>query len=309
MRLLRGRGDKYLLVINPVSRMGKGLRKALWLVSRLVIRRVDFEAVVTKTPGHAERIVAELDRPVDVVVAVGGNGTVLEIINGLMKRPPGDRPALAVMPAGRSNDFSNLIGVGESKRRALKYLLSADTTEVDLLHFNDRYAATVIGLGYDASVSDRAQYYKYFPVIRYIFAALFLILKKPPRLPMRIEHEKCVWEGEFLIVVIGHSRKYARHVRVFPGMRIDGGMMKVAAFRPGSRAFALAVLASAAVGLATTWPQVSVEQTDWVEITPGKTIKAQSDGDVFFVPEGQTLRVELARKALKVKTPMGRSRA
>ncbi|MHB8894659.1 MAG: diacylglycerol/lipid kinase family protein [Candidatus Geothermincolia bacterium] len=308
MRLLSGHGDKYLLVINPRSRMGKGLRKALWLISRLVIRRADFEAVVTRKPGHAEQIVAEFDQHCDVIVAIGGDGTVQEVINGLMRRPPEDRPLLAVVPAGRGNDFSHLIGVGDKKRRALKYLLAKDTTDVDLLRFNGRYAATVIGLGYDASVADRAQYYKVFPVTRYIFTALFLILKKPPKLQMTIEHEGGTWEGEFFIVVVGHSRKYARHVRVFPGMRIDGRTMKVAAIRPGPRIYALLVLASAAFGLATAWPQATVAETDWVEITPSTTVKAQSDGDVFYATGGQPLRIELVREALTVKTPMGNRR-
>ena len=223
MRLLRGSSDKYLVIINPMSRMGKGLRKALWLISRLVIRRIDFETVLTRTAGHAEKIVAELDHHIDAIVAIGGDGTVQEIVNGLMKRPPDDRPVLAVIPAGRGNDFARLIGIGKSKRKALQFLLAADVTEVDLLKFNGRYATNVIGLGYDASVADRAQYYKRFPLVRYVFAALYLIWKKPPRLAMRIEHEHGTWDGEFLIMVVGHTRKFARHVRIFNGLRVDGG--------------------------------------------------------------------------------------
>jgi diacylglycerol kinase (ATP) len=306
VRLRRGSSDKYLVIINPMSRMGKGLRKALWLISRLVIRRIDFETVLTRTAGHAEKIVAELDHHVDGIVAIGGDGTVQEIVNGLMKRPPDDRPVLAVVPAGRGNDFARLIGIGKSRRKALQFLLGADVTEVDLLKFNGRYATNVIGLGYDASVADRAQYYKRFPLVRYVFAALYLIWKKPPRLPMRIEHEQGTWDGEFLIVVVGHTRKFARHVRIFNGLRVDGGVMKIAAFRPGPRPLSLLVLASAAVGLATAWPQATVAETDWVEITPATTVKAQADGDLFYLPEGQTLRVELLRAALKVKTPIGK---
>ena len=175
MRLLRGPSGKYLLVINPVSRMGKGLRIALWTVARLVVRRVDFDAVVTKTPGHAERIVAEYKGHIDVVVAIGGDGTIQEVINGIMRRE--NRPALAVVPAGRGNDFCSLVGVGRSKRRALKYMLSPDITEVDLLKFNGRYAGTALGMGFDATVQHKSWHYKHWPVIRYLANALILILK------------------------------------------------------------------------------------------------------------------------------------
>jgi diacylglycerol kinase (ATP) len=299
VRLLRGNAGKYLIVINPMSRMGKGLRTALWVIARLVLRRVDFEAVLTKRAGHAEKIVAEYEGAVDVVVALGGDGTIQEVVNGIMKRD--QRPALAVFPAGRGNDFCYLMGFKKSKKKAFKAMLSKYEREVDLLKVNDRYASNVVGLGYDASVQEKAQNYKYFPVAHYIFAALYLIFKHPPKLQMHIEHANGTWDGEFLITVIGHTRKYARHIRMFPGLQMDGGVMKIAAFRPGSTWFALLVLALAGVGLCTRVPQCLKTETPWVEVTPGQTIKAQADGELFFVGQDETLRIELLRSALRVK--------
>lgn len=288
-----------------MSRMGKGLRKALWLIARLVIRRIDFDAVLTKQPGHAEKIVAEYQEPVDVVVAIGGDGTIQEVINGIMKREK--RPTLAVMPAGRGNDFCHLIGIGRSKRRALKYLLSPDTTQVDLLKFNDRYAGNVVGIGFDAAVQERSQHYKYLAVIRYLMSAVILILKGAQRVPMRIGFEGGTWDGDFFITVVGHTGKYARQIRMFPGLRIDGGRMKVAAFRPGGRLLALMVLFASGLSLHTYFPQVSVAESPWVEIRVGTTVKAQSDGDLFYIGQDETLRVELAKRALTVKAPLGKT--
>ena len=300
MRLLRGNAGRYLIVVNPVSRMGKGLRKALWVIARLVIRRVDFDAVLTTRAGHAEKIVAEYERNVDVVVALGGDGTIQEVINGIMKRD--QKPALAVFPGGRGNDFCYLMGFKKNKKKAFKAMLSDFEREVDLLKVNDRYASNVVGLGYDASVQEKAQHYKYFPVTRYIFAALYLIFKHPPKLQMHIEHANGSWDGDFLIAVIGHTRKFARHIRMFPGLKIDGGVMKVAAFRPGSTWYALMVLALAGVGLSTRVTECLTAETPWVEVTPGQTTKAQSDGELFFVGQGETLRIELVRSALRVKS-------
>ncbi len=300
MRLLRGRGGRYLLVINPMSRMGKGLRKSLWVIAHLVLRRVDFEAVLTKTAGHAEKIVAEYQGNIDVVVAIGGDGTIQEVINGIMKRR--QKPALAAFPAGRGNDFCYLTGIKRSKRKALKAMLSDHERSVDLLKIDGRYASNVVGLGYDASVQEKAQNHKYFPVTRYIITALILIFKHPPRLNMRIEHAGGTWEGEFLITVVGHTRKYARQIRMFPGLKMDGGVMKVAAFRPSSTLMAICVLALAGIGQCTKVPQCLKTETPWVEITPGQTTKAQYDGELFYVGQDQTIRIELVPAALRVKT-------
>lgn len=301
MRLLKPPDEKYLLIINPMSRMGRGLRRAFWLITRLVIRRADFDAVYTKRPGHAEKVVAEYEGPVDVVVAIGGDGTIQEVINGIMKRDR--RPVLAVMPAGRGNDFSTLVGVGTGKKRALSYILSPNTRQVDLLKFGSRYASNEVGVGLDASVQERAGRYKYLAVPRYLMTALYLILKGLPSYPMRIEHAEGVWSGDFLIAVAGHGRKYAKHIRLFPGLEIDGGRMKVGALLPGPRWLVLLILFSAglALPLDRMYSQVVMAESPWVEIEVEKTVKAQSDGDLFFIGQGEKLRIELVRHALTVK--------
>lgn len=300
MRLLRGPQGKYLIVINPMSRMGQGLRKALWIISRMVIRRIDFDAFLTKTSGHAERIVSGYQAPVDVVVAIGGDGTIQEVINGIMKRT--DSPALAVVPAGRGNDFCTMIGIGRSKRKALKYLLSDGVTRVDLLKFDDRYAGTVVGIGLDALIQEKSGHYKYLPVIRYVINAVLLILKGLDEIPMRIVYQGGSLEGRFFVAVVGHTRKYARQIRLFPGLEVDGGIMKFATGRLPGRFLMLVLFFSAGLGLTNLFPQVTNVETPWVEITVWETVKAQSDGDLFYLGKGDTLRVELARNAIAVKT-------
>jgi len=301
MQLLKAPDKKYLLIINPMSKMGRGLRRAFWLITRLILRRAYFEAAYTRRPGHAERIVSEFKEEVDVVVAIGGDGTVREVVNGLMKRKK--KSTLAVMPAGRGNDFASLIGIGKSKKRALSAILNGKNKEVDLLKFQDRYATNVVGLGYDASVQEKAGRYKYFAVIRYLIAAIILIIKGPVAYPMRIEHAKGSWEGKFFIVIIGHTRKYAKHIRIFPGLEIDGGIMRVAAIPPVNRLMALVILFAAGLGLAGRFRHVLMVDTPWVLVTPEKTTKAQCDGDLFYVGQGETLHVELKRAAITVRVP------
>lgn len=303
MRLLRGGADnKYLVVINPMSRMGKGLRIALWTIARLVLHRVDFEAVLTKRAGHAERIVAEYEAPVDVVVAIGGDGTIQEVLNGIKahQKPP----ALAVVPAGRGNDFCTLIGIGRSKRKALRYMLSPDTARVDLLRFNGRYATNIVGVGYDAMVQAKSQHYRFFPVIRYLLNAILILLRGYTGYRMKVRYEGGVAEGKYIIAVAGHTRKYARQIRLFPGLKIDGGVMKVAVIRStSSRILNVLLLFSAGMAFAHLFPPVRIIETPWVEIEVDETVKAQSDGDLFYLGPDETLRVDLVRKGLEIKAP------
>jgi len=107
--------------------------------------------------------------------------------------------------------------------------------------------------------------------------------------------------------VVGHSRKYARQIRLFPGLRVDGGVTKVTLVQWAGKFITLAMLFSAGMGFAGIYPWVEITESQWVEIETGDTVKAQSDGDLFFLGKGDRMRVELIRGALEVKTPFGKA--
>jgi len=67
-----GRWQRYLVVVNPVSRGGKALKEGVWLLKHLGRLGIRHDAFFTESPGHAERIVARWAEKADVVVAVGG---------------------------------------------------------------------------------------------------------------------------------------------------------------------------------------------------------------------------------------------
>ena len=124
---------------------------------------------------------------------------------------------------------------------------------------------------------------------------------------MKIRYAEGTLDGSYVIAVVGHTRKYARQIRLFPGLRIDGGVMKLAVARPAGRLVTLIVLFSAVMAFASIYQQVTIVESHWFEIEVGKTAKAQSDGDLFYLGKDEKLRVELVRRAIEVKTPFGSS--
>ena len=76
---------KHLLIVNPISGRGSGLKHKPLLEEFFSSHQIDYELVVTERPGHATEIARDaVKRGVDVVVAVGGDGTCNEVINGLV---------------------------------------------------------------------------------------------------------------------------------------------------------------------------------------------------------------------------------
>lgn len=102
-----------LIIANPASQLGSGGRAAEQLQRFLALYHHDrdsFELVYTERPRHAIEL-AQAARGFDAVLALGGDGIVHEVANGLMAIPAAERPAMGVVPVGSGNDFARTLGM------------------------------------------------------------------------------------------------------------------------------------------------------------------------------------------------------
>jgi YegS/Rv2252/BmrU family lipid kinase len=126
-----------LLIVNPQAQNGQLGRR--WPELGATLRRElgSFEEALTREPGDATRLTREgLESGVDTVVAVGGDGTTNEVVNGFFD---GDRPrapgaALAVLPFGTGGDFRRTLGVPRDTRAAARLLAARHTRTIDVGH-------------------------------------------------------------------------------------------------------------------------------------------------------------------------------
>ena len=96
------------VILNPIAGRGAGERLSSRIAGQLQAHGLDFELLTTTAPGHATELAREAaTRGRKFVVAVGGDGTVNEMLNGLMQASDSaDGPALGVVPIGTGNDFA-----------------------------------------------------------------------------------------------------------------------------------------------------------------------------------------------------------
>ncbi len=124
----------HLFIINPRSANGSTGRR--WPKMEAYLRAVlpPFDAVLTEAPGDATRLAAGALGRYEVVVAVGGDGTTNEVVNGLIEEEGRARPgvALGVMPGGTGSDFPRSLGVPHSLEGATAVLARGRRREVDV---------------------------------------------------------------------------------------------------------------------------------------------------------------------------------
>ncbi len=146
-----------LVIINPEARHGE--TAALVPVVEQLLSSIPHDSIMTEHTGHAADLAAAASS-YDVVVAVGGDGTVHEVLNGLMTIPAGDRPTLGLLPTGSGNDTRRTLGIPTDLAEAATVLATGGRRRFDVgvcngIYFNNSFAA-----GLDAKVTAKAVEYK-----------------------------------------------------------------------------------------------------------------------------------------------------
>jgi len=151
--------ERFKVILNPVAGHGNGLRALPQLERALAGLGMAYELVQTERAGHA----IELSRQAaldgyEVVVAAGGDGTVNEVINGLMaaKQSGMTPPALGVLSVGRGNDLANSLGIPVELVQACQTLAAGQRRPIDIGRVvggivpEGRYFGNCVGIGFDA---------------------------------------------------------------------------------------------------------------------------------------------------------------
>ena len=103
---------RILLIANPASGQHQGERRLAQAKEHLTSLGHAVTAVLTKSAGHATRLAKSNAPDFEIIAALGGDGTVNEVANGLMAVEAGERPALATLPVGTGNDVAMNLRLG-----------------------------------------------------------------------------------------------------------------------------------------------------------------------------------------------------
>jgi diacylglycerol kinase family enzyme len=149
-----------LLVVNPKATTTS--ERSRDVLVRALRSEVDLAVAYTRRRGHAMALVSEAARRgAELVVTLGGDGTINEAVNGLMTAPAERRPALAAVPGGSTNVFARALGLprdwAEGAGIILEALREGRSRTIGLGRADDRYFTFCAGLGLDAAVVRRVE--------------------------------------------------------------------------------------------------------------------------------------------------------
>ena len=281
-------------IVNPASGMGKTGRQLDKLREQAV--GLDAEWLVTESPGHATGLAASASG-CEVVAAVGGDGTVHEVVNGLMQLPAAERPALAVIPSGTGNDFVFGSQAPPTTERALAALHDEGRIHIDLAHLRgagrDEYICNTAGIGFDATVNVQSRFVLLRDFPKYLIATLWTILYyfAAPRMLLRWNDNRAVYR--VMMLVVGNGPREGGGFLTTPDSRMDDGILDFLVAGEVSRLNMLLLLPQVLAGTHLGNPAVRLVSTTRLSLACETDLCIQADGEFYCLPGEGVRRLDV----------------
>lgn len=275
---------RHLIIVNPQARHGE--TEKLRPVIEQLLQNVAHDTVVTDDIGHATRI-AEEARGYDVVVAAGGDGTVHEVLNGLMRQPAETRPALGLLPTGSGNDTRRTLGVSTDLSQAALELTTGARRRFDVGVCNGTYFNNSFAAGLDAKVTAKAVEYKVTKrrdgLWLYLTALLHVLFNELDPFTVRLAFDGAdPAETTTLILAATNGPTYGGGFFICPDAVPDDGIFDVCMIDPLSLPEALVRLPFVIAGKHTRMKPVHMSRHASFTIECDTPIPAQIDGEVLL---------------------------
>ncbi|WP_227396487.1 diacylglycerol/lipid kinase family protein [Jeotgalibacillus aurantiacus] len=255
----------------------------------------------TQKPGDAERFCRQHGEEVDLVIIMGGDGTVHECINGLA--PLDKRPVIGIIPAGTCNDFARSLNIPLNIKRAAELLVHGGIEKpVDLVESNGRYFSNFWGTGLIAEASQNINddSKNVFGRISYYVSAI-KSLSGQEDFHYKLEIDQEIVEGEAVMLLVMNGKSIG--ATEFPLTLIDmhDGMMDLLILKEsGFPLFKEILAAKAMVDWDTSNSDIVHYQCRKLSISLGKSQVIDMDGEHY---EGQDHHLIVEKDCLSIVVP------
>ncbi|MFQ5942738.1 MAG: diacylglycerol/lipid kinase family protein [Anaerolineales bacterium] len=275
------------LIFNHHADNGRGWRIASALQATIE-HMGGAEWTGTEYPTHATELALEAsEQGFDVVVAIGGDGTVHEVINGLMQVGSEKRPMLAAVPIGNGNDFSANAGVESDPTVAIVRAFTGEPRGLDIGMVRDgsgrvEYWDNVLGIGFDAAAVINSQSITSLQgTAMYFVAAVKTILRDhhAPHFKIRTESEEI--DNEFLMVALCNGRREGGGFVLAPEALPDDGVLNYATVEWVSRLKMFRLIPEFMRGTHERFKEVRLGEFRELQLESDHPLLIHTDGEIF----------------------------
>jgi len=294
----------FLAIVNPAAGGGRCGRLAKTALEKLRAAGIEIEVMETAAPGDAARLVrAAYARGQRQFLAVGGDGTAFEIVNGLFPEAArGERPTLGFLPLGTGNSFLRDF-TDRGAAHALEAILAGRKQACDVLRLvhagGEIYFINLLSIGFTADVAAAAnQRFKRFGELGYILGVLLCLAQLRRRaFPLRADEEAEFDRRRCLFLSFNNSKFTGGKMMIAPKASTNSGLIEYVRWGPIGRLGLLRYFPTLFDGTHLAHPLASRRAAKHIEFALDSPVDVMIDGEVLTL---DCRRIEVLPGALDV---------
>lgn len=242
----------------------------------------DATIVFTEGVSHAHEVAAQAIGQYEMVVAVGGDGTINEVASALV----GSKTILGVVPCGSGNGLSRFLQIPMDIEEAIKNLNAGDIAVIDSAQANGKPFFNMAGMGFDAHISEVFSHGKHRGFISYIKSSLLEVINYKPQ-DYYLEIDGRTYHRRAFMVSFANSSQYGNNAHVSSQASVQDGLLDICIIKP----FPLYRF----VGLVIRMFNKTANKSRFVEIINGKhvTVKRKTQGPMHLDGEPEIAEAEV----------------
>lgn len=289
-------GKKIKFLYNPNAGLIHPFNHIRRLIDRYFPRNLcRYDIKTTEGKGHARQIASQaVEQGYDMVVALGGDGTINEIASALINTDVW----LGIVPIGSGNGLARGLGIPINIRRAVRLITTGNVRDIDVGKVNDNYFFTTAGFGLDAMIGKRFEESKMRGPAPYYIAGVreFFSYKQPE---FKLNFNKTKIKVKALLVAVANVRQYGNNAIIAPNAVPDDGLLDLCIVRGVKFLPTIFHLPKLFTGKIQKAPYVELYQAKEFQIIRERPDVYQLDGEVFEEKKVQ-MNISIIPKALKV---------
>lgn len=300
---------KHIFIVNPIA--GKKDISGELIPQIEALSHIAYVIEKTEYVGHAKEIANRYAGTGDPVrfYACGGDGTLNEVIAGANGY---ENVEIACVPCGSGNDFIKNFGKRDIFLDLNKQVLGK-SIEVDVLRVNDKLAASICSVGFDANVAYEIRKYKRLPFLGGKMAYNMSVIEnyfKPLGTYLDIEVDGKQYQGEYLLLCVANGTTYGGGFKSAPMARVNDGIMDIVLVKKIGRLFILKLISKYATGNHIIDEKVIPAFQPYMTYLKAKRIRINGMKDFTLNVDGEcekidSLTIEMLDRQMKFVLPEG----
>jgi YegS/Rv2252/BmrU family lipid kinase len=288
---------KHVFILNPKA--GKG--QAMSLVA--YIEELFENPVILETQylGHAIELANKNAGPNTIIYSLGGDGTLNEIVHGIMLSKYSQDTVVGILPCGSGNDFIKSITSIKDPKRLLTQYREGNRRIIDVGILNGRHFINIASVGFDAEVVHNAKKYKRLPMfsaeLAYLISVLATIAKlKAYPVKVKIDGRK-IDQEEILLISLANAKYYGGGMKPSPRAKFDDGYLDFCIIKKIKKLMVPFLLPKYIRGTHENIKQVHLYQGKKMTISSIDSLPINIDGEIIW---SDRLDISIKEKALTI---------